>query len=101
MESLVSGIYTVDDDDLFGLLAMLWDSEQIQIEPSSAGPLLGPLHLMAAEEYSHYIRDHSLDNAMEQSAHGWWRTGGRFLPKEIWNANYTRGTHNHLYRDLS
>ncbi len=101
MESLVSGIYTVDDDDLFGLLAMLWDSEQIQIEPSSAGPLLGPLHLMAAEEYSHYIRDHNLTNAMEQSTHVLWFTGGKFLPKEIWDANYTRGTHNQLYRDLT
>ena len=100
MEPLVSGIFTVDDDDLFGLLALLWDTEQIQIEPSSAGSLLGPVHLMAAEKYSYYLRDHNLADVMEQSTHVVWFTGGKFLPKEIWDENYTRGLRNPLYRDL-
>ncbi|MFP3513896.1 D-serine ammonia-lyase, partial [Peribacillus sp. SIMBA_075] len=35
-EQLISGIATVDDLELFPLLAMLKDSEGIQIEPSAA-----------------------------------------------------------------
>ena len=41
-EHLVSGIYTLEDDDLFKLLALLADSEGVYIEPSATSGLIGP-----------------------------------------------------------
>src|SRR5690625_2613049 len=41
-DQLVSGIYTIADDDLFQLLAMLVDHEEIYVEPSATAGLLGP-----------------------------------------------------------
>src|SRR5690606_9098600 len=45
-EHLVSGVYTIEDDDLFKWLALLSDSEGIFIEPSAAAGLKGPTELM-------------------------------------------------------
>ncbi|HET7656740.1 MAG TPA: D-serine ammonia-lyase, partial [Bacillales bacterium] len=42
-EHFVNGIYTIEDDDLFKLLVMLNDGEDIQVEPSAASGLEGPV----------------------------------------------------------
>lgn len=45
-EKLVDGIYTIEDDELFKLLAILADSEGIYLEPSAASGLIGPREIL-------------------------------------------------------
>ena len=70
-EQLISGIYTIEDDDLFRLLANLSDSEKIFVEPSAASGLLGPSKI-AASNYTN----------LKNATHIVWATGGSLVPKE-------------------
>lgn len=84
-EQLISGIATVEDNELFPLLAMLKDSEGIQIEPSAAAGFAGPF-MMAA---TNYAEEHSIDP--EKAAHIVWLTGGALVPEEEMAGFYARG----------
>ncbi|MCW1310091.1 MAG: D-serine ammonia-lyase, partial [Candidatus Nanoarchaeia archaeon] len=72
---LIDGIYTVEDEELFKLLALLKDSENIKVEPSAAASLIGP----------------TLIDAGENAIHISWATGGLFVPEDIYEAMYIRG----------
>lgn len=87
-EHLVSGIYTLQDDELFKLLAMLADSEKMKVEPSAASGIQGPVRL--AEEET-YIKDFELTEKMPESTHIAWATGGALVPKEDMERFYQKG----------
>ncbi|WP_075865450.1 D-serine ammonia-lyase [Carboxydothermus islandicus] len=72
---LIDGIYTIEDEELFKLLALLQDSENIKVEPSAAASLKGPL----------------LVNSSTNAIHISWATGGIFIPEEIYREMYKRG----------
>ncbi|ABB15511.1 D-serine ammonia-lyase [Carboxydothermus hydrogenoformans] len=72
---LIDGIYTIEDEELFKLLALLKDSENIKVEPSAAASLKGPL----------------LVNSRANAIHISWATGGIFIPEEIYREMYMRG----------
>jgi D-serine dehydratase len=74
MKNLLNGIYTIEDDELYKLLALLKDTENIEIEPSAAASLMGPVVL-------------SNNNA----THIAWATGGSFVPAEMRNDFYEKG----------
>lgn len=74
-EKLISGEYTIEDDNLFRLTALLKDSEDRKIEPSAAAGLLGPTLVTGDENCTHIS----------------WATGGLLLPEEIYKSNYERG----------
>ena len=80
-EHLVSGIYTVEDDELYRLLTLLADTENIYIEPSSTAGLLGP-DLVAKSGY--------LENG-EKPTHIVWATGGSLVPKADMERFYEKG----------
>ncbi|MBU9672128.1 D-serine ammonia-lyase [Planococcus sp. CP5-4] len=84
-EQLISGIGTVEDEQLFPLLAMLKDSEGIKIEPSSAAGFAGPF-IMAA---TNYAEKH--DIKLEKATHIAWLTGGALVPEEEMAGFYARG----------
>ncbi len=88
---LVSGIYTVEDDDLFRLLAMLADSEHIEVEPSAVPGLLGPVRLAGSEAGREYICRHNLDRYMENATHIAWATGGSLVPQDMRQVWRNRG----------
>jgi len=88
---LVSGIYTVEDDDLYRLLAMLADSEQFTIEPSAAPGLLGPVMVAGSDAGRAYIRKHDLEEHMKDAAHIAWATGGLLVPEDLMQAFYQMG----------
>ena len=46
MEPLISGIYTVEDDDLYRLLALMHDSEGIDLEPSALAAASGIFNVL-------------------------------------------------------
>lgn len=84
-EKTISGIYTVEDGELFKLLALLADSEKIFVEPSATAGLLGPLKLQS----SGYARANQIP--MADANHIVWATGGALVPKEEMDGFYQRG----------
>jgi len=75
IKDLVDGAFTLEDEELFRLLAILWDSEGRKVEPSAASALLGPLVTGGIPETNHVA----------------WLTGGLFLPEEIFEGMLSRG----------
>ncbi|MGE5677694.1 MAG: D-serine ammonia-lyase [Pseudomonadota bacterium] len=91
VENLIAGIYTVEDHELYKLLAMMKDKENIKIEPSATPGLLGPLWLEWSNEGRSYVNDNGLRDAMKNSTHIAWATGGLFVPEEMMKEFYDRG----------
>ncbi|AQU79869.1 D-serine ammonia-lyase [Planococcus faecalis] len=84
-EKTISGIYTIEDQELFKLLTLLADSEEIFIEPSATAGLLGPLKIRA----SGYAKTNQV--SMTAATHIVWSTGGALVPQEEMNGFYQRG----------
>jgi D-serine dehydratase len=84
-EQLISGVYTVEDEDLFKQLALLADSEKIYVEPSAAAGLAGPYKI----SQSGFFEAHGIN--AESVAHIVWATGGALVPKEDMVQFYEKG----------
>lgn len=84
----VSGIYTINDDELFKILAWLTDSEKMKVEPSAASGLMRPIELARQKAY---INSNGLSINMDQATHIAWTTGGALVLEEDMNAFYQRG----------
>ncbi|MBJ7882041.1 D-serine ammonia-lyase [Gelidibacter salicanalis] len=84
---LVSGIFTLEDDQLFKLLAQLKDSENIFLEPSATAGLIGPQRIQISE----YAKTHHLN--LKNATHIVWATGGLLVPEYQRTAFYERGQH--------
>src|SRR5699024_5145267 len=83
--NIVSGIYTVEDEKLFELLADLVDTEDLFLEPSATPGLLGP-QIIANSDYP---QKHNLN--MKNATHIAWSTGGDLVPDAERKAFYERG----------
>lgn len=81
MEELLSGIYTVEDKQLYKLLSTLADTERIYLEPSALAGIPGIVKLFKTQEGAAYIRNNNLESKMENSTHIAWATGGSMVPK--------------------
>ncbi|WP_163527023.1 D-serine ammonia-lyase [Halobacillus ihumii] len=84
---LVSGLYTLEDDELYKLLALLADNEGINVEPSAAAGLLGPLLL---KNFT-YIKEYNLQGKLSQATHICWSTGGSLVPEADRKGFYQKG----------
>lgn len=87
MQSLLSGIFLVQDETLYQDLLCLVEDEQIRVEPSAVAALRGPTWLGSSDAGRAYIEKHGLADKMAQANHVIWSTGGALLPPEIFN-NY-------------
>ena len=83
---LISGIFTIEDENLFKLLTQLKDTENIFLEPSATVGLIGP-QLM---QKSGYAQAHHLN--LKNATHIAWATGGLLVPQEQRQMFYQRGT---------
>ena len=91
MEKLLSGIFTIEDDKLYKLLAMLADTEDIYIEPSAAAGFTGPSCLIKTYEGKEYLKSMRLLDKMDNSSHIVWATGGSMVPDTIMMSYYHKG----------
>ncbi|GIN86233.1 putative D-serine dehydratase [Heyndrickxia sporothermodurans] len=91
LENLISGVYTVEDHELYALLRTLADSENIYLEPSALAGVAGPTRLLKSLAGQKYIEDQQLKGKMANSVHLSWATGGSMVPKEMMDAYYRRG----------
>ncbi|HJV49909.1 MAG TPA: D-serine ammonia-lyase [Noviherbaspirillum sp.] len=91
MTPLLSGIFTVEDDDLFRSLRLLYESEGIRIEPSAAAGFAGPRMLLETAAGRQYLEDNGLQPVLGQAVHLLWTTGGLFVPDEEFDGFLQRG----------
>lgn len=96
INELISGVYTVSDDQLFVLLSALADQEGMKLEPSAVAGLAGPKDLFKGA--NHYLLKNNLVSFMENATHIAWSTGGNMVPEDVWKSYYEKGLHQ--YREL-
>ncbi|MBB4824583.1 D-serine dehydratase [Sporosarcina luteola] len=72
MAPLIEGCFTIADQTMFKLLAMLVDEEGIRLEPSALAGMTGPIQTLANE-----VKDAAHPNA----THLVWATGGGMVPE--------------------
>lgn len=80
MTSLLAGAYTVPDHLLFQLLAILKETEDLELEPSALAGLPGPYQLTSLPETNEWLAEAKLQEHMHQATHLVWATGGSMVP---------------------
>ena len=83
MDYVLGGVFTVDDYKLYDYMRCLNETENINIEPSACAAFEGCIKLENTEEGKQYIKDHKLENKMQNAIHTAWATGGSLVPEEI------------------
>jgi D-serine dehydratase len=89
MESLLSGIFTVNDQTLYRLLALVKECDGMQLEPSALAGLSGAARLMS--EGRDYLQSRGLGGVMGNACHVPWATGGSMVPETEWLRYYQAG----------
>jgi D-serine dehydratase len=82
VKSLVSGVFTVRDCDLYEDLYMLKQCVGLCVEPSAAAGCRGPYWLLRSAQGRRYLERHGIADSMSRATHIVWTTGGAFLPKD-------------------
>lgn len=88
LERLLSGCFTVDDDQMLGYLAMMRDSENVYLEPSALAGF-GILPFLQSKPFKEYIIKENIEK--ENICHLFWATGGAMVPREICDIDYRNG----------
>ncbi|MGD6958452.1 D-serine ammonia-lyase [Rossellomorea aquimaris] len=88
VQKLVNGVYTVNDENLFKMLALLHKSESISLEPSALAGMLGP----TSPQIQKHLESLSLtNNQLKQATHLVWATGGNLVPASIMERYVAKG----------
>lgn len=101
IKPLVSGLFTVADDDLFKDLYLLERAEGLRVEPSAAAGFRGPRWLLESALGEHYLIKHDLLGRVEDATHVLWTTGGALVPDEEYHQFHERGRNAHSIADRS
>ncbi|SHK02230.1 D-serine ammonia-lyase [Desulforamulus aeronauticus DSM 10349] len=91
LENLISGVYTVQDEQLYILLCTLADSEKIFLEPSALAGLPGVVKLLSEDAGKMYLEQHRLTDKMHNASHIAWATGGSMVSREEMDSYYKKG----------
>lgn len=91
VEPFLQGSYTVEDGMMFRLLASLYDTEGIALEPSAVPGLIGPVMLRQTAEGRAFLYGANgeknglggvkLEDAFRRGVHIAWATGGGMVPE--------------------
>jgi len=91
LEKDISGVFTIQDQELYRLLRRLADSEGIYLEPSALAGFAGPVKLFAESKGKQYLEQNNLISKMKNAAHIVWATGGSMVPEEMMSHFYNLG----------
>lgn len=91
MRPILSGVFTVADDDLFRWLWQAWQSQGIRLEPSAAAGFAGPDCIVNSAQGGAYLAGQGLEGQTARAAHVLWTTGGAFVPQEQYDSFLQRG----------
>lgn len=83
MENLISGVFTVSDENLLKWLKLLYDTEGIFIEPSACAAFAGVCWLESFGLSKDYLKATGLADKMQSAVQIAWATGGSLVPAEI------------------
>ncbi|PRY62774.1 D-serine ammonia-lyase [Vreelandella songnenensis] len=89
MEPLLDGIYTVSDEHLYALVALIKESEGLDLEPSAVAGLPGFARLSHASTQERASL--GLKEVLSNATHLVWATGGAMVPDEEHAAYYRQG----------
>ncbi|WP_320044576.1 D-serine ammonia-lyase [uncultured Desulfobacter sp.] len=90
--ALISGSYTVTDENLYCLLHTMVDQESIFLEPSAVAGLSGPGGLLTSSEGKSYLQRQGIVENMERATHLIWATGGGMVPESVMQVYYKKGS---------
>ena len=80
MHRLIDGYYTISDDEMYRLLALLNKKENVKLEPSALAGMEGPIRVAQNEEY---LKRMGFDEkTLANATHIVWATGGGMVPAE-------------------
>jgi len=96
LENLMSGSYTVKDQNLYVMLSALTDSENIRLEPSALAGMPGAVKLLKEASGQEYIAKNSLSDKMKNAVHIAWATGGSMVPQDVMEDYYSKGYKSYL-----
>ncbi len=91
VETILSGAYTIKDEELFKLLKALYNTENLWLEPSALAGMPGPARLLQADVGRNYLKKLDLDKKMAQATHIVWATGGSLVPREVMDQYLAKG----------
>jgi D-serine dehydratase len=85
---LVDGVFTVDDDRLFAMLAELADTESVFLEPSALAGMGGIAGICSSPSW---LEKNGLTKKMKNATHIVWGTGGSMVPEDEMEGFYRKG----------
>jgi D-serine dehydratase len=91
VRNLLSGVFTVADDDLFRWLYLAKSTEDLKLEPSAAACIAGPGFLTKTPEGLQYQKNQGLNGDMQNATHILWATGGSLVPDTQYEAFFEKG----------
>lgn len=91
LEKLMSGCYTVTDENMYRLLTQMADAENIFLEPSALAGVPGIVNILTTEKGKQYLKANNLQDKLANINHIAWATGGSMVPKEMMNEYYNKG----------
>lgn len=89
MHRLIDGYTTMDDDDMYRMLAASVEQENIRLEPSSAAGIPGMRWVLRDKDYR--ARMGLTPQRMAQATHLAWITGGSMVPEAEMQSYITKG----------
>lgn len=91
LERDISGVFTVEDGQLYRLLRSLADTEDLYLEPSALAGFAGPAKLLADPAGKKYLEERNIMSRMENATHIVWATGGSMVPPAVMKDFYDKG----------
>lgn len=88
LEDVISGVYTISDEHLLQLLALIRDEEQMDLEPSALAGF-GVFQFIGSTDFQRYLNERGIQE--NKMVHLVWATGGSMVPKDIQQADYKKG----------
>ena len=90
MQRMLDGFYTVSDEEMYSLLALMERSEGLRLEPSALAGVPGIARVQG--EQQGYLARAGLDSqAMQNATHLVWATGGNMVPADEMEAYLAKG----------
>src|SRR5690554_569061 len=90
MQRLIDGYYTVSDEELYALLALLEQQEQLRLEPSALAGMPGIARVLEGQQEYHQ-RLRLTPEKLARATHLVWATGGSMVPENEMQAYLDRG----------
>ncbi|MNF31522.1 D-serine dehydratase [compost metagenome] len=90
MQRLLEGFYTVSDEEMYRLLALMERREGVRLEPSALAGVPGIARVLG-EQQGYLARAGLGHQAMAQATHLVWATGGNMVPADEMQAYLAKG----------